>query len=137
METLKRMIDELVTARVKAALQTLLEGESENGAETHEAASEAAPERLVRRRKRGRGRPKVHYKALPVKGRLAAMLPMCERSWKAIKAAGKPLSAIELEEITGDPQKTVESAVYKLRAGEWASDGRDEKPLIKSERIRR
>jgi hypothetical protein len=88
---------------------------SQNGAAAN--SDEDAPRAA---RKRGRGRSAVGYIVKAYRGRgrrtMPALVPTWSRTWEAIKAAKGPVTAREIEKVTGDKQKTVESSVYQLRS---------------------
>jgi len=75
--------------------------------------SETTPETTTR--KRGRGRAKVGYVSIH-RGRIPSdLIPTWESVFKAVVKAGRPVSARELESLSGEKQKTVESSLYQLR----------------------
>lgn len=91
-----------------------------NGASAPISPGDDDNEPVRRARKRGRGRSAVGYIVKAYRGRgrrpMPALVPTWSRTWEAIKAAKGPVTAREIEKVTGDKQKTVESSVYQLRS---------------------
>lgn len=86
-----------------------------------------------RRRSRGRN-PRLGYVVVPRRGRPVQpeLFSTADQVWKAIVKSvaktGEPISAVDIEKLTGLGKKTVESCVYYLRrhdpAGALVADGK-------------
>jgi hypothetical protein len=139
---LQKMIDELVNARVEAAVKAAFgemaaeveldrqvkEVNSKRNGKGQIAELRAAYTRVengsdetpTRGRKRGRGRSAVGYIVKAYRGRgrrpMPDLVPTWKRAFEAIKAARGPVTAREIEAVTKDKQKTVESSIYQLRS---------------------
>lgn len=111
-----RPIDDPDFGTRKRAYQTR-DGEPEKLAQAPWPSADGSARRG---RKRGRGRGTVGYVVKAYRGRgrrpMPSLVPTWQRAWEAIKSARGPVTAREIEKVTGDKQKTVESSIYQLRS---------------------
>lgn len=117
------MIEKIVHDSVERTIADVLGDLDTKGVKVESANSETAEP--IKRRRRGRGRNTVNYVRNSKPGRqrtakdVADDLPAgnVRMTWLAIANAKAPISARQLETVTGLGKKAVESAVYALRAG--------------------
>ncbi len=153
---IQEMIDSIVARKVEDAIAKMFDGTTDKGvrsvvsdySEKGENARSLAARRTYLlesgqsdrsmakaavasyRRKTRTRRPRVGYVIVPRRGRftMPELFATAETTFKAILKARQPISAPDLERVTGLGKKTIESCVWYLRrhdaTGAVVKDGR-------------